>query len=127
MTPSMTIPGLEATTARDGRTRRPAPARAPRARGEDASLFHRLLGEREAGSTAVSRAGIAPSATEPQGHAHTVGGGSTLDELLVGAWEDLTAHRTTSCPACGAAMTPRYGAGAEALGGRCTACRTTLS
>ena len=55
------------------------------------------------------------------------GRGPTLDDLMVGVWEDLTAHRTVACPACGEAMTPRYSAGPAPVGGRCTSCRTTLS
>jgi hypothetical protein len=55
------------------------------------------------------------------------GGGLTLDDLLVGVWEGLSAHRTVACPACGGAMTPRYGAGPAPVGGRCGSCRTTLA
>jgi hypothetical protein len=54
-------------------------------------------------------------------------GGPTLDDLVVGVWEGLTAHRTVACPACGEAMTPRYGAGHAPVGGRCHGCGTTIS
>jgi tRNA(Ile2) C34 agmatinyltransferase TiaS len=54
------------------------------------------------------------------------GGGLTLDDLLVGVWEGLSAHRTVACPACGGAMTPRYGAGPAPVGGRCRSCGTTI-
>jgi hypothetical protein len=54
------------------------------------------------------------------------GGGLTLDDLLVGVWEGLSAHRTVACPACGEAMTPRYGAGPMPVGGRCGGCATTI-
>jgi hypothetical protein len=54
------------------------------------------------------------------------GGGLTFDEVLVGAWEGLSAHRTVPCPACDGAMAPRFGAGPGAVGGRCTGCGTTL-
>jgi hypothetical protein len=54
------------------------------------------------------------------------GGGLTLDDLVVGVWEGLAAHRTVACPACGAAMTPRYGAGPAPVGGRCGGCGTTI-
>jgi tRNA(Ile2) C34 agmatinyltransferase TiaS len=54
------------------------------------------------------------------------GGGLTLDELIVGVWEDLSAHRTVACPACGEAMTPRYSAGPAPVGGRCRSCGTTI-
>lgn len=51
----------------------------------------------------------------------------TLDDLVVGAWEDLSAHRTVTCPVCGsAAMRPRYGAGLGVAGGRCGDCGSVL-
>jgi hypothetical protein len=53
--------------------------------------------------------------------------GPTLDDLLVGVWEGLVAHRTVACPACGEAMTPRYSAGPAPVGGRCTSCSTTIA
>ena len=71
---------------------------------------------------------------EPVGgdlHVHdlrvTAGGGPTLDDLVVGVWEGLAAHRTVACPACGEAMKPRYGAGAAPVGGRCQGCGTTIN
>jgi hypothetical protein len=54
-------------------------------------------------------------------------GGATLDDLVVGVWEDLAAHRTVACLACGQAMTPRYGAGPAPVGGRCQGCGTTMA
>ena len=56
-----------------------------------------------------------------------VGGPPTLDELLVGVWEGLTAHQAVECPVCRAEMRPEYGLHALPVGGRCTACRSTLS
>jgi len=52
--------------------------------------------------------------------------GRTLEDVLSGAWEDLTAHRTAACPICDGAMEPRYGSGPSAVGGRCKSCRTEL-
>ena len=52
--------------------------------------------------------------------------GRTLEDVLSGAWEDLTAHRTATCPICDGAMEPRYGSGPSAVGGRCRSCRTEL-
>jgi DnaJ-class molecular chaperone len=53
--------------------------------------------------------------------------GQTFDDVIVGAWEDLSAHRTVTCPVChGAAMRPRYGGGQGAVGGRCADCGTVL-
>ncbi len=53
--------------------------------------------------------------------------GRTLEDLLSGAWEDLSAHRTATCPVCDGAMEPRYGSGPSAVGGRCRDCRTGLT
>jgi hypothetical protein len=61
----------------------------------------------------------APPAAEGRGR-------RTLDELIVGVWEDLTAHHAAACPVCGDAMRPRYGSGAAPVGGRCTGCGSTL-
>jgi hypothetical protein len=52
--------------------------------------------------------------------------GRTLEDVLSGAWEDLTAHRTATCPICDGAMAPRYGSGPSAVGGRCVSCRSEL-
>ena len=52
--------------------------------------------------------------------------GRTLEDVLSGAWEDLTAHRAATCPICDGAMVPRYGSGPSAVGGRCGECRTEL-
>jgi hypothetical protein len=61
----------------------------------------------------------APPAAEGRGR-------RTLDELIVGVWEDLTAHHAAACPMCATPMTPRYGSGAAPVGGRCTGCGSTL-
>jgi hypothetical protein len=53
--------------------------------------------------------------------------GRTLEDVLSGAWEDLSAHRTATCPICDGAMEPRYGSGPSTVGGRCTSCRAELS
>jgi hypothetical protein len=52
--------------------------------------------------------------------------GPTLEDVLSGAWEDLIAHRTATCPVCDGAMTPRYGSGPSAVGGRCGGCGSEL-
>jgi hypothetical protein len=56
-----------------------------------------------------------------------LGGEPTLDELLVGVWEGLTAQMIVDCPACGGRMEPEYGAHARPIGGRCRACGAALS
>jgi hypothetical protein len=55
-----------------------------------------------------------------------VGGEPTLDELLVGVWEGLAAHRIVSCPVCSSDMRSEYGARALPIAGRCHGCGTTL-
>jgi hypothetical protein len=57
----------------------------------------------------------------------SAGGEPTLDDVLVGAWEGLTAHRTVDCPVCGDEMAPQYGAHARAVGGRCDGCGSGLT
>jgi hypothetical protein len=52
--------------------------------------------------------------------------GRTLDELISGAWEGLSAHQTVMCPVCSGPMAPRYGSGARPVGGRCRRCASTL-
>jgi hypothetical protein len=52
--------------------------------------------------------------------------GRTLEDVLSGAWEDLGAHRTATCPICDGAMRPRYGSGPSAVGGRCASCHSEL-
>ena len=55
-----------------------------------------------------------------------VGGEPTLDELIVGVWEGLTAQRVVECPVCDDEMAPVYGAHARPIGGRCVGCGTVL-
>jgi hypothetical protein len=56
------------------------------------------------------------------------GGGATLDDLLSGAWEGLTAAAcSTACPVCQGELEPRWSAGAGVVGGRCRDCGSELS
>jgi hypothetical protein len=55
-----------------------------------------------------------------------LGGGLTLDEAIVGAWEGLAARAIVPCPCCGGALRPRAAATAEIVAGRCDDCGTTL-
>ncbi len=57
----------------------------------------------------------------------SAGGEPTLDDVLVGAWEGLTAHRAVECPVCGGEMAPQYGAHARPRAGRCGSCGSELS
>jgi len=56
-----------------------------------------------------------------------LGEDETLDELIASVWAGLSAHRTVECPVCGEEMAPEYGVHARAVGGRCSACASTLS
>jgi hypothetical protein len=56
-------------------------------------------------------------------------GGETprrLDDLLTATWDGLAAHHSVTCPVCSGSMAPRYGSGAQPVGGRCTRCGSTL-
>jgi hypothetical protein len=55
------------------------------------------------------------------------GGELTLDDVLAGAWEGLTAHSVVLCPVCGDQMAPDYGAHALPVGGTCRGCGSSLS
>jgi hypothetical protein len=56
------------------------------------------------------------------------GGATTLDDLLSGAWEGLTAvASTTACPVCRGELEARWSAGAGVVGGRCRDCGSELS
>jgi hypothetical protein len=68
----------------------------------------------------VSTLTVAPSLFEP------VGGEPTLDDVIAGVWEGLTAHRTGACPVCREEMEPEYGAHALPIGGCCAGCGSTL-
>jgi len=70
--------------------------------------------------------GLTPQATTVP--AASAVGGQSLDDVLVGAWEGLTAHRSVACPVCRGALRPRYGATSRTpIGGRCDDCGTTLA
>jgi hypothetical protein len=68
-----------------------------------------------------------PSAVEEEIPANggRLGGGLTLDDAIVGAWEGLAARATIACPLCDGAMRPGPGTD-DANGGRCQDCGTTL-
>jgi len=53
--------------------------------------------------------------------------GPTLEDVVAEAWSAVTAGETSVCLVCGGTMAPRYGAGAAAVGGRCTRCGAELS
>lgn len=55
-----------------------------------------------------------------------LGGGLTLDDAIVGAWEGLAAQAVVRCLACGGALRP-LPADARDVRGRCEDCGTTLA
>jgi hypothetical protein len=52
--------------------------------------------------------------------------GRTLEDVISGAWEELSAHRAATCPICDGVLAPRYGSGPSAVGGRCGDCGAEL-
>jgi hypothetical protein len=52
--------------------------------------------------------------------------GRTLEDVVSGAWEELSAHRAAACPICDGVLVPRYGSGPSPVGGRCRSCGTEL-
>jgi len=76
------------------------------------------------------RAGVGaprPITRPPRSFFDGAGGGPTLDDVVSGAWEELTAHAVVECPVCQGELAPEYGAHARPVGGRCRGCGTTLS
>jgi hypothetical protein len=71
----------------------------------------------EAGAVEAERLGVASARTVAVRE-----GGATLDELLVGVWEGLSARRPVACPVCAGPMHPREGA----TGGSCQSCGSRL-
>ena len=56
----------------------------------------------------------------------TVEDRGTLDELIVAVWDGLSGHKAVACPVCGEEMNPEYSAHARPIGGRCSACGSTV-
>lgn len=56
-----------------------------------------------------------------------VDGEPTLDDLLAGVWEGLSARRAVRCPVCVGEMVPVVTAGAGGVSGRCEDCGATLT
>jgi hypothetical protein len=88
-----------------------------------------VIADRRA-SAAVGR----PARTERRASRHgawpslfdAAGGEPTLDEVIAGVWEGLTAHRAVDCPVCGEQMGLVPGAQTRPLGGCCRSCGTTV-
>ena len=108
------------TLFKEGRITRdnpPAPSREPGARDKPPAP------SREPSARAPRDNAPAPS-REPAARAPR--GGQTLDDVLSSAWDGLAAHRSVTCPVCHGSMAPRYGSGAQPVGGRCRRCGSTL-
>ena len=103
------------------------------------SLFDDVGDDRSRGPAARGPAAPGPVARGPAARgpgpaergARPAGAGAarhavTLDHVISGAWDELSAHRTVTCPVCRGQMAPRYGAGAQPVGGRCRCCRSSL-
>jgi hypothetical protein len=68
-----------------------------------------------------------PRAPEPAAEPAVGASGRTLDDLLTGTWDRLTAGVATACPVCAGALSPRWSAGSGIVGGRCGDCGSELS
>ncbi len=51
----------------------------------------------------------------------------SLDDVLVGAWEDLLADHRAACPVCTGPLEARFAAGPRPVAGRCRSCGSSLS
>jgi len=52
----------------------------------------------------------------------------TLDDVIVGVWDGLSAHHSVECPVCSGTVRPCYGgAGHAPVGGRCDDCDAAIS
>ena len=69
----------------------------------------------------------APHAPEPVVEPAAAASGPTLDDVLTGTWDRLTAGVATACPVCTGELSPRWSAGAGIVGGRCRDCGSDLS
>jgi hypothetical protein len=78
----------------------------------------------DAAAAASAAAGEAAPRGGPRGAER---GAPTLEALISGAWEGLSAHASVACPACGAEMRPRAAAGPKVAGGRCGGCGSELT
>jgi hypothetical protein len=82
-----------------------------------------VVAAEDAGERTVRQHGPSPrtwtAASEPS---------RTLDDVLSGAWEGLSAAASfTACPVCQGELAPRWSAGAGVVGGRCRDCGSELS
>jgi hypothetical protein len=55
------------------------------------------------------------------------GGGPTLEDVISGVWEGLSAGSPAACLACGGELRPEHVPGGGFVGGTCRSCGTSLS
>jgi len=72
-------------------------------------------------------AGAAVAGDAPRARDEDLGGGLTLDEAIVGAWEGLAAQVAVACPLCDGVLLPCSEVAGTEAGGRCGDCGTTLT
>ena len=84
-----------------------------------------LLDLLEEAAVAAPAAAPVPAAA-PASPAPDLAGERTLEDLVLGAWEELAVARTASCPLCAGPLVPRFGAGARPVGARCGSCATEV-
>jgi ribosomal protein S27AE len=63
-----------------------------------------------------------PATGDAGGRSVAEGSRLTLDDLIVGVWEDLLSRRPAACPMCGGTMTAL-----DERGGACGGCGATLT
>jgi hypothetical protein len=68
-----------------------------------------------------------PSILGPDRDRRDAGRVPTLEDLISGTWTALTSARPAACPICDGHLEARYGAGHNAVAGRCRRCGTELS
>ncbi len=70
---------------------------------------------------------VTAPAPAPDVPGHALAGERTLEDLVLGAWEELAVAHTASCPLCDGPLLPRFGAGARPVGSRCGSCASELT
>ena len=83
-------------------------------------------GPRTLPSRGAPRAGVAYRSDRSPDRAAVDERNRTLDDVLSGAWEGLSAAAPVACPVCAGELTPRWSAGAGVVGGRCRDCGSEL-
>jgi hypothetical protein len=89
------------------------------------TLFGELVEDRERAATPYRE--DAPAPYDRGADRDGVGGEPTLDDLVVGAWEGLTAQAAAACPLCEeGTLRPLPAVDGTPFSGCCDRCGTTL-